>query len=108
MLAATAADNNTVAGVQFKVDGTNVGTEDTTSPYGVTWNSTAASEGQHSITAVARDNAGQITTSNPVNVTVDNVPDTTGTVEKRVMPAVTTPSRHPVPLRCSTAPTWNW
>ena len=83
-LAATATDNTAVAGVQFKVDGTNVGTEDTTSPYGVTWNSTAASEGQHSITAVARDNAGQITTSNPVNVTVDNVPDTTGTVEKRV------------------------
>ena len=83
-LAATATDNTTVAGVQFKVDGTNVGTEDTTSPYGVTWNSTTASEGQHSITAVARDNAGQTTTSNPVIVTVDNVPDTTGTVEKRV------------------------
>ena len=81
-LAATAS--TTVAGVQFKVDGTNVGTEDTTSPYGVTWNSTTASEGQHSITAVARDNAGQITTSSPVSVTVDNVPDTTGTVEKRV------------------------
>ena len=83
-LAATATDNTAVAGVQFKVDGTNVGAEDTTSPYDVTWNSTTASEGQHNITAVARDNAGQITTSSPVSVTVDNVPDTTGTVEKRV------------------------
>lgn len=81
-LAATA--NSAVAGVQFKVDGTNVGAEDTTSPYGVSWDSTAATEGQHTVTAVARDNAGQTSTSAPVTVTVDNVLDTTAVVEKRV------------------------
>jgi len=39
---ATAADNVGVVGVQFKVDGVNLGAEDTTSPYSFTWDTTAA------------------------------------------------------------------
>ena len=39
-VSATASDNVGVAGVQFKLDGANLGAEDTTSPYSVTWNST--------------------------------------------------------------------
>ena len=42
-VSATASDNVGVAGVQFRVDGTNLGAEDTSAPYSVTWNSTAAS-----------------------------------------------------------------
>jgi hypothetical protein len=78
-LAADATDDVGVAGVQFKVDGTNAGPEDTTAPYEGSWNSTTASNGDHSITAVARDAAGNTTTSTPVVVNVDNTPapDTT-------------------------------
>ena len=69
---ATASDNVGVAGVQFKVDGTNVGAEDTSSPYSIAWNSTTVTDGSHAITALARDAAGNTTTSTAVNVTVSN------------------------------------
>src|SRR6185437_5938441 len=36
-ITANASDNGSVAGVQFKVDGANVGSEDTASPYSVSW-----------------------------------------------------------------------
>ena len=68
---ATAADNVGVTGVQFRLDGTtNIGAQDTTSPYGVTWNTTTVSNGTHSLTAVARDAAGNTTTSAAISVTV--------------------------------------
>ena len=73
-LTATASDNVGVAGVQFLVDGTTLGAEDTTSPYGVSWNTTTATNGTHTLTAVARDAAGNTTTSTTVTVTVDNRP----------------------------------
>jgi len=38
-VSANASDNVGVAGVQFKLDGANLGAEDTASPYSVTWNS---------------------------------------------------------------------
>jgi Tfp pilus assembly protein PilX len=69
---ATASDNVGVVGVQFKLDGANLGAEDTVSPYSITWNTTTASGGSHSLTAVARDAAGNSTTSTAVSVTVDN------------------------------------
>jgi len=65
----------TVAGVQFKLDGNNLGAEDTTAPYSVSWNTTTASNGSHTLTAVARDSLGMLWTSDPVTVTVFN--DTT-------------------------------
>jgi hypothetical protein len=61
-----------VSGVQFRVDGANVGAQDTSSPYRVNWDTTNVSDGQHTITAVARDAAGNATTSQPVSVTVRN------------------------------------
>jgi glucose/arabinose dehydrogenase len=71
-LQATASDNVGVTSVQFTVDGANVGAPDTTAPYSATWDTTAASAGQHVIRAVAGDAAGNATTSAPVTVTVDN------------------------------------
>jgi len=74
-LSATAIDNaggSGVAGVQFKLDGAKLGTEDTSSPYSVSWNTTTVANGTHTLTAVARDAAGNITTSTPVTVKVDN------------------------------------
>ena len=69
-----ASDNIGVSGVQFLLDGTNLGAEDTTSPYSVTWNTTTATNGSHTLTARARDAAGNTTTSSSVTITVDNGP----------------------------------
>src|SRR5687768_7262963 len=68
---ASAADDTAVVGVQFFVDG-NAGTDDTTAPYSAPWNTTTATNGSHTLTAVARDAAGHRTTSAPVTVTVAN------------------------------------
>jgi glucose/arabinose dehydrogenase/chitodextrinase len=69
---ADASDNVGVVGVQFLLDGVNLGTEDTTSPYTLSWVSTASTNGQHTLAARARDAAGNATTSAPVTVTVSN------------------------------------
>lgn len=71
-VSATASDNMGVVGVQFRVDGTNVGAEDTTNPHSVSWNTTTLSNGSHTLTAIARDAAGNTTTSSSVPVTVSN------------------------------------
>src|SRR5439155_1767976 len=56
------SDNVGVSGVQFKLDGTtNLGTEDTLSPYSVAWNSMTATNGPHTLTAVARDRSEEHT-----------------------------------------------
>ncbi|HEY7118821.1 MAG TPA: Ig-like domain-containing protein [Tepidisphaeraceae bacterium] len=73
---ANASDDVGVVGVQFKLDGNNLGAEDTTAPYSVNWATTGASNANHTLTAVARDAAGHSTLSVVVNVTVNN-PDTT-------------------------------
>ena len=70
---ATAADNTGVNGVQFLVDGNPIGAEDTTAPYGVQWDSRTVGNGGHTLTARARDAAGNTATSTGVNVTVANV-----------------------------------
>ncbi len=75
---ASASDNAGVVAVQFKLDGANLGLEDTTSPFAVTWDTATASPGQHTLTAEARDAAGNRTTSAPVTVTVAQ--GTTGTI----------------------------
>jgi len=69
---ANASDNVGVVGVQFQLDGVNAGSEDTSAPYSVPWDTTSASNGSHTLTAVARDAAGNRTTSAPVTVTVSN------------------------------------
>jgi hypothetical protein len=61
-----------VAGAQFRLDGNPLGSDDTTAPYSVNWDTTGASAGGHTLTAVARDAAGNSTTSASVAVTVDN------------------------------------
>jgi glucose/arabinose dehydrogenase/chitodextrinase len=76
-LAATASDNVGVVGVKFLLNGnTTIGSEDTTSPYGVSWNTTTASNGTHTLVAQARDAANNVATSTPVTVTIDNQPPT--------------------------------
>jgi len=74
-VSASASDNVGVSGVQFKLDGANLGAEVTAAPYSTTWNTTLAANGSHTLTAVARDAAGNTATSAAVSVTVAN--DTT-------------------------------
>src|SRR5262249_27577767 len=63
-VSANASDNVGVVGVQFKLDDVvNLGAEDTASPYSVTWNTVSATNGNHTLTAVARDAAGNTTSS---------------------------------------------
>ena len=88
-VAATATDNAAVSNVQFKLDGANLGTADTTSPYSVSWNSANVVNGSHKLTAVATDSSGNQTTSSTVTVTVTNqaAPSVTG-----IWPNTTTPT----------------
>src|SRR2546425_3204782 len=79
-VSASASDNVGVAGVQFKMDGVNLGAEVTLAPYSVSWNTTLATSGTHSLTAVARDAAGNTATSAAVSMTVDNTPPLISTV----------------------------
>jgi hypothetical protein len=85
-LAAAASDNVGVAGVQFRLDGVAFGSEDTAAPYSVGWDTTTSANGSHNITAVARDAAGNTTTSAAVTVTVANADTTPPTA------AITAPS----------------
>jgi chitodextrinase len=71
-VSAAADDDQGVVGVQFKLDGQNLGNEDTTSPYSLGWDTRVETNAAHTLTAVARDGAGNATTSAPVNVTVGN------------------------------------
>jgi len=71
-VSASASDNVGVVGVQFKLDGANLGAEDTAAPYSIVWNTTTTANGSHTLTAVARDAGGNTTTSAGVSVTVSN------------------------------------
>lgn len=76
---ASASSTISIAGVQFTLDGNNLGTQDTTAPYSISWNTATAANGTHTLGAVATDSLGQSTTSSSVSVTVNNAPppDTT-------------------------------
>lgn len=69
---ASATDNVGVVGVQFKIDGSNYGSEDTTYPYSISVDTTGLTNDSHTISAVARDAAGNTATSATVSVTVNN------------------------------------
>jgi len=68
-ISANASDNVGVAGVTFKVDGSTVGSEDTSSPYSVSLNTSSITNGSHSLTATARDTSGNTANSSAVTIT---------------------------------------
>jgi hypothetical protein len=70
-VAASASDDIGVAGVQFTLDGVNVGAEDTSAPYQVAWDTTKSGNSSHTLRAWARDAAGN-SSSSAVTVTVNN------------------------------------
>jgi hypothetical protein len=61
-LFATAADNIGVASVQYFLDGIALGAPVTTAPYALLWDTTAATAGGHTLSAVAKDTANQTAT----------------------------------------------
>jgi Domain of unknown function (DUF1929)/Bacterial Ig domain len=71
-LSATASDASGIAGVQFLLDGSPIGAEDSSSPFEFAWNSASVANGQHTLAARARDGAGNTATSAAVTVTVAN------------------------------------
>ncbi len=76
---ADATDDGLVAGVQFQVDGIDVGAEVTQLPYALDYDTDTLINGAYTLTAIARDTAGNVATSAPVDVVVNNPapPDTT-------------------------------
>ena len=83
-VSANAVDDVSVSGVQFKLDGsTNIGGEDLIAPYTTTLDTTSLDDGNHEITAVARDGTGNQATSSIITVTVDNtVPSVSAGADK--------------------------
>jgi Big-like domain-containing protein len=78
-----------VAGVQFELDGVNLGGQDTRAPYSVSWDTTTTGNGFHTLTAVARDALGVGFRSDPVRINVSNAPPPTVTRVEETDPAIT-------------------
>lgn len=90
-VAANASDNVGVVGVKFFDGAAQIGPEDTAAPYSTSWDTSVAANGAHSLTAVARDAAGNATTSAAVLVTVANsatVPNIVGATDAGARAAI--------------------
>ncbi|MDX6411697.1 MAG: hypothetical protein QOE91_1213, partial [Gaiellaceae bacterium] len=70
-LSASASDDVGVIGVQFRLDGVNVGAEVLASPFSGSWDSRLVADVSHVVSAAARVAAGYVATSS-VTVTVSN------------------------------------
>ena len=71
-VSAAASDDVKLMGVQFLLDGSALGAEDTVVPFSVSWATRSSPNGLHTLTAVARDGGGQTRASDPVEVTTNN------------------------------------
>ena len=60
-----------MAGVQFRIDGQNLGSAIINPPYSVAWDTSAVTAGSHVIDAIASDAAGNAATSAGISVTVN-------------------------------------
>src|SRR5678816_3136276 len=71
-ISAAASDNVGVWSVQFLLGGVPLGAEDTTAPYAISWDTNTLPNGLYSISARARDAAGNIATTDGRNLTIGN------------------------------------
>ena len=71
-VSADASGTSGVAGVQFMLDGAKLGIEVLAAPYVMSWNTTGVPDGNHTLTAVARDATGNAVVSAAVLVSVLN------------------------------------
>ncbi len=74
-VSANTSDNVAVAGVQFQLDGNALGAERTALPYSLSWDSSTTSNGPHTLSAIARDAAGNKAQAS-LDVTVSNTTST--------------------------------
>jgi hypothetical protein len=99
-VAANAMDNVAVASVQFFLDGTDLGNPVTAPPYAVNWDTSTATNGSHVLSAKVTDTSGNASSSQNVDVTVQNPAPTLpcfimqAQVSVHGQDAVTTPSFH--------------
>jgi hypothetical protein len=70
-----ASQGSTVTGVQFLLDQTDLGARVTSTPYSISWDTTTATPGTHTLSAIAYNSAGLSAAANPITVTVDNSGD---------------------------------
>ena len=70
-LTATVSDNVGVTQVEFRVDGTAIATV-SAAPFTTSWDTSTVADGPHTLTAIARDAAGNSATSADVQVNVRN------------------------------------
>ena len=71
-LEAAASDNIGVSSVVFEVDGSQIGNAITSEPFEILWNTSSVIDGNHTITAIASDAAGNSSIAS-VTVEVSNV-----------------------------------
>jgi hypothetical protein len=73
-VSANASSGAGIKNVQFQLDGASLGSPDTATPYQINWNTTSATNGSHTLGAVATDVQNQTTSATTVSVTVNNPP----------------------------------
>jgi hypothetical protein len=69
---ATASGKAAIRSVQFYLDGKALGAPVVSAPFATSWKTTTATNGKHTLTAVATDTSGNVGDSAPVEVTVEN------------------------------------
>lgn len=90
-VAVTASDDVGVTSVGLSLDGNAFGT-DASDPFGFTWDTLSAANGEHTLVATASDAAGHVSTSAPVTVTVANPIDATPPTQPTDLVATATSS----------------
>ncbi len=100
VITVSVSDNVGVAGVQWKVDGLNIGAEVTSAPYSANFNTTTVSNGSHVLTAVARDAAGNTGTSAAVSITVNN--------QTATLPVISSFTASPSSITAGSSSTLSW
>jgi hypothetical protein len=102
-LNSTASDNVGVVGVQYLLDGNNLGNETTSAPYSLNWNTSTTNNATHTLAARARDAAGNISTSS-VTISVNNPPAGLAPTIDPSTPAARAVANN---VRTSTSPTFS-
>jgi subtilisin family serine protease len=102
-ITANASDNFTVSKVDFYREGANPIGTDTSAPYAITWDSTTALPGLHTLYAIATDGAGNTATSASVEVTVSG-PDAPQVTITSPLNGADVPRRSTVTIEASVTP----
>lgn len=71
-IAADANDDVALLGVQFQLNGSNIGDLVAAAPYSLEWDVSPYCNGEHALVAVAHDTSGNVTASNPIHVMISN------------------------------------